>query len=51
MTKCENITADETKNNFDNNKCNTGFDRFGYKCINQTTSKKSKLIYLSNFNT
>lgn len=42
MTKCESITAAETKDNYNNNKCNNGFDRYGYKCLNQNVSKKSK---------
>ena len=50
MTKCEGITAAETKDNFNNNKCNSGFDRYGYKCLNQNVSKKSKLknVFRSN---
>lgn len=46
MTKCEGITAAETKDNFNNNKCNSGFDRYGYKCLNQNLSKKSMFFLI-----
>lgn len=46
MTKCESISSSETQNNYANNVCFTGYDRYGYKCIPQTTSKKSKFFLL-----
>jgi len=45
MTKCEGITAAQTKDNYNNNVCNSGFDRYGYKCINQTLSAKSNCYF------
>jgi len=41
MSSCQNINSSQTFDNYNNNLCPTGYDRYGYKCINQTVSKKS----------
>ena len=41
LLKCQNVSAAETKNIYDNNICSAGFDRYGYKCLNQSITKKS----------
>lgn len=41
MMKCQNVNAVETQNIYDNNTCPAGFDRYGYKCLSQSLTKKS----------
>ena len=41
MIKCQNINPVESQNIYDNNICPAGFDRYGYKCHNESISKKS----------
>jgi len=46
MLKCQNVSSAETQNIYDNNTCPAGFDRYGYKCINQSVTSKSNIIYI-----
>lgn len=50
MTNCEIYNISPATSNYNNNTCLNGFDRYGYKCIAQTTSKKSKENLFSSFN-
>jgi len=44
MNKCQFLNNSQTFDNFNNNVCSNGYDRYGYKCIPQSQSKKSNLL-------